>query len=156
MTTTSSSSTQRFLSLEELRLEHTTLLKRQRERVGLPGNIEDVRVFVSRAKATGAILETTADRSVAQTLIDYWSTILFRASTDVDDSSLVDFDPSLEPVLEDSQCPYENRGNFPASATNHFYGRQRLFKQCLNQLQSHSVCAIVGPSGSGRGALLRD
>jgi hypothetical protein len=76
--TTSGSNAERYLSIDALRRAHEHLLeslpKSERKATAAEREKSAKRIdeFISRAIATGAILDTLSDRREAQGLIDYW------------------------------------------------------------------------------------
>lgn len=69
-----------YASLEELKEEHSTLLRRRRD--GFDDNpsafLGEVETFRKRGCATGSILGDPAERYAAQSLLTYWSNVLYR------------------------------------------------------------------------------
>jgi WD40 repeat protein len=61
-----------FASLAELQAEHAALVNAVRKDKFAPANPERIRLFVHRGIATGAVLDVTADRAAAQSLINFW------------------------------------------------------------------------------------
>lgn len=67
-----------FSSLEDLRRENDRLLERQPDdesklsQQELDANAAEIQKFLARAVATGAVLDSPAERRMAQGLIDYW------------------------------------------------------------------------------------
>ena len=96
-----------FPSLSILKQAHLKLLaveQQSGERAATnPVLLDDVRDFMFRAGATGRILEDDKERGVAQTLLNYWATVLFRAGVPDDSvppTSLVELDESAERDLD--------------------------------------------------------
>lgn len=93
-----------FESLSELRSEHGRLLRaaaRTSPRTDAPGPplAEDVIRFLTRARATGAKLDSPADREAAQGVLDYWTATLFTLPNGVSAASNL---PSLMPGESDA------------------------------------------------------
>ena len=70
-----------FASLDELRATYRSLVRRY----GLvrddspPGEfLDDVEAFLARGRATGEVLDAPDDRWDAQSMLNYWATVLFR------------------------------------------------------------------------------
>src|SRR5271166_597309 len=97
-----------FASLEELKAEHSTLLRRRRG--GFEENasvfLGEVETFLRRGYATGSILGDEAERYSAQSLLSYWSNALYREGREVPEDTLAEFDPGQAPDLADAACPY--------------------------------------------------
>lgn len=85
----------RFPSLAFLRAAHSEMLKLHRERGNDPEVLAKIERLIDKGQATGALLENDDDRWAAQSLLDYWNSLLYRAGHEVSDVTLIDFDPSL-------------------------------------------------------------
>jgi WD40 repeat protein len=143
-----------FVSLTALRAAHGTLLRRHRE-AGLTDDLlDDVRRFVRCGRATGAVLETEADRTAAQTLLDYWDTTLYRSGHEADDATLAEFDYERAPELEDELCPYVGLDAFRELSHDKFFGRQRLIDEWIDRLRGQRLLVVLGLSGSGKSSLV--
>lgn len=95
----------RFESLAALRSTHLALIERQAE--GTPSGTtvidqQEVTDFLTRACATGAILDRSDDRQTAQRVIDYWKADLVaeyrKASVDPVPMRLAPFQPAAPEV----------------------------------------------------------
>src|SRR5258705_1078757 len=144
----------RYNSLTSLKEVHMDLLKRFKDTEGDEALIDEIEVFVRRASGTGAVLDNDNDRYGAQSLIDYWITILYRVKRTPPDATLVEFDQSLLPKLDDSLCPYRGLNPFQEADKDIFFGRQRLLELLLKKLQTTRLLFVVGPSGSGKSSLV--
>jgi len=142
-----------YPSLASLKEAHLQLVERYRteEKDRL---LEDVEAFLRRGAASGALLDSDLDRSSAQSLLDYWVTLLYRAQRIPPDAILAEFDPSLAPELLDSLCPYVGLNPFQESDKENFFGRQRLLENLLNGLKEKCLLVVIGPSGSGKSSLI--
>jgi tetratricopeptide (TPR) repeat protein len=142
-----------YNSLSSLREVHTKLLKRYKE-----GENEEVlteiETFVRRACATGTVLDNENDRDAAQSLLDYWMTVIYRARRNMADATLEEFDPSLAPKLDDSLCPYRGLNAFQEEDTDLFFGRRRLIEALIEKTKETRLMFVVGPSGSGKSSLV--
>jgi hypothetical protein len=71
-----------FPSLAVLKAAHMKLLEQDsleaKAEKSSPAFLADVRDFMLRASATGRILDDEKERGIAQTLINYWVTVLLR------------------------------------------------------------------------------
>jgi energy-coupling factor transporter ATP-binding protein EcfA2 len=149
-----------FPSGAALRAAHSELLKRHRELLTRHGDdggggfppqfFADVEEFISRGRATGALLDADEDRWGSQGLLDYWATILYRAGRTPPDATMADFDPEQAPELGDDACPYLGLYAFQEAHQKLFFGRQRLVEGMLEWLRHNRLLAVVGPSGSGK------
>jgi WD40 repeat protein len=150
--------TPRFPSLDAMRSVHGSMLKRKSEAAEDAGFQEQIVAFIHSAQATGAVLDSDRDRHSAQTLIDYWVTLLFRATRqDRPETVLDEFDPRLSAhELRDDQYPYGEPSLDDNNQGRLLLGTHRLVRQCIEQLEDRRLVAIVGPAGSGRSTLLRN
>lgn len=155
MTITPTAVQDAFPTIFDLRATHTALLAKQRHGATLGDLAGDVREFVRRAQITGAILDADEQRDAAQGLIDYWVTSLYRASVDVaDEATLVDFDPSLAPALDDSLCPYVGLSSFREEDSKRFFGRKHMVALAMERIRGLGFLAVAGPSGSGKSSIV--
>ena len=153
-----------FLSLGELREAHTSLLQRdleiletkETEGTGARNNefLDQVEEFINRGRATGKILDEIDKRQEAQSLLNYWITVLYRAERTPPDAVLELYDPLLEPDLDPFNCPYKGLDPFKEEDAQIFFGRQRLIQEVVAQLKEESLISIVGLSGSGKTSLV--
>src|SRR5262245_42432031 len=143
----------RFPSLESLRAAHGDLLRRAQSGHS-PELLDEIADFVQRGRATGALLDADGDRWSAQSLLDYWTTTLYRASREVPDGTLDEFDPSLAPTLPDARCPYLGLDAFQESRSDVFFGRQRVVEEWLGRLDEQRLLAVLGSSGSGKSSIV--
>ena len=141
-------------SLSSLRSAHSELLKRHRESGSTPELLKEVEEFIYRGRATGALLDTDEDRWASQSLLDYWSAILYRAGHEPPDATLAEFDSALAPELDDARCPYLGLEAFREEKSNLFYGRQRLLEKLVNHLKQNRLLAVIGSSGSGKSSVV--
>ncbi len=144
-----------FPSLVSLRAAHTELLKRHRETGETPETLAAVAAFLQRGQATGALLDDDGDRRAAQSLLNYWTALLYRTGQEPPEATLADFDPALAPELPDALCPYLGLDAFREDNSDVFFGRQRLIESLINHLKENRLLAVVGPSGSGKSSVVR-
>ncbi|WP_129626825.1 eIF2A-related protein [Candidatus Oscillochloris fontis] len=149
------STTEPFTSLTALRTAHVDLLKRHRANGETPELLTAVGEFLERSRSTGAILAEDEERWTAQSLIDYWTTSLYRAGNPTPNYVLVEFDPDQAPALPDSVCPYMGLDAFEKDHAPLFFGRHRVIADLVEKLREQRLVAIVGPSGSGKSSLVR-
>ncbi|HEX4707681.1 MAG TPA: hypothetical protein VH229_08105 [Candidatus Udaeobacter sp.] len=121
--------------------------------------LDEVRDFMLRASATGRILEDDKDRGVAQTVLNYWATVLFRAGVPDDTvppTSLADLDESVTRDLDESQCPYSGREPYSEETAHLFFGRDDVVAKWRRILEGNkSILVVLGASGSGKTSLVR-
>jgi WD domain, G-beta repeat len=91
----------RFPSLKALRIAHSEMLMLHRKWGNVPEMKAKIEQLINKGRATGALLDSEEDRWAAQSLLDYWNSLLYRAGSEPPDTTLVDFDPSLSPDLSD-------------------------------------------------------
>lgn len=89
------SESNRFSSLASLRTFHANLLKLHRESENESDVLTQIEQFIRKGKATGAILVGEEDRWSVQSLLDYWSSLLYRAGIKLPDVTLDKADSSL-------------------------------------------------------------
>ncbi len=145
----------RYQSLASLRAAHNAVLKLHREQRETPEVLAAIADFIRRGKATGALMDSEADRWESQSLLDYWSTMVYRAGHAPPDATLDEFDPDLAPEIPDALCPYVGLDAFRERNQNVFYGRERLVEDMVRQLRDHRLLSVVGASGSGKSSLVR-
>ncbi len=143
-----------FPSAAGLRAAHSSLLRRERVEGAQPEFIAEVSTFIRRGCTTGKILDDDADRRACQSILDYWTTVLYRADEVTLDSTLDEFDASLAPTLPEELCPYIGLEAFGEANRERFFGRRRLIGDLLEKLREHCFLAVVGPSGSGKSSLV--
>lgn len=106
---------ERFSSLASLRMFHVDLLKLQQESGNESSVLAKIEQFIRKGKATGKILVRKEDRWSAQSLLDYWSSLLYRAGLKPPDAALDNVDLSLvtEPsnTSPDTQITQSISGN---------------------------------------------
>ena len=143
-----------FLSLDSLRVAHRDLLRDYREHENESEIIPNIESLILKGRATGKLLDNEDDRWAAQSLLDYWSSLLYRAGYEPPDVTLLDFDPSLSPNLSDELCPYLGLDKFQSENQHLFFGRQHLIKKLLSHLETHRLLILVGSSGSGKSSVV--
>lgn len=147
--------TEPFPSLAALRAAHNELLKRVRDSANLNDYLGDVISFLQRGTAAGALIEAEDDRMTGQSLLDYWSAMLYRTGHEPPDTTLADFDTQTEPNLDDALCPYIGLDPFNQQQHALFFGRRRLVDELVEKLANQRLLALVGPSGSGKSSVVR-
>src|SRR5574341_1579194 len=152
---TTSDATIRFPSLDSLRAAHTELLKDFRADGGTTEMIAKVEDFIRRGRATGALLNTDADRWAAQSQLDYWATQIYRPDYEPPDATLDEFDPQLAPELADALCPYVGLDAFNELNQFVYFGREHLVGELIRKLKDVRFLAVLGSSGSGKSSVVR-
>jgi tetratricopeptide (TPR) repeat protein/energy-coupling factor transporter ATP-binding protein EcfA2 len=143
----------RFSSLGALRTAHNDLLGRRDN--GQPSGefLADVATFIDRAQPTGALLDDDDERWASQSILDYWTNLLYRAGGRPPEGTLADFDPAVAPRLNDSEVPYLGLNAFREENSEYFFGRRRLIEEMVEHLRENRLLAVLGPSGSGKSSL---
>jgi energy-coupling factor transporter ATP-binding protein EcfA2 len=141
-----------FRSFAEARLAHSTILKR-RNAATVPG--DEVEDFARRLQATGASLWEESERTLAQSMLDYWATVLNRDKGWSEPLLLAEFDSERAPELPDSDCPYVGLHPFGSENQHLFYGRDELVQSIIKRVEDERFVAIIGPSGSGKSSLIQ-
>jgi WD40 repeat protein len=144
-----------FPSLAALRAAHASLLRLCQQDGYTPPLLERAALLIGRGVSTGALLDDEADRDAAQSLLDYWSTMILRAGREVPDATLEEFDPSQAPELPDAARPYLGLNPFHERDEQMFFGRRRLVEWLVAKLAAQPMLALVGPSGSGKSSVIR-
>ena len=147
--------TLRFPSFTSLRQAHSDLLKLYREADNKDTLVPNIHALIEKGRETGALIDNDDDRLAAQSLLDYWVSVLLRSGHSIDDATLTEFDITLAPELDEANCPYLGLDAFLEKHANLFYGRQRLVAQLIESLTSNSFLAVIGPSGSGKSSVVR-
>lgn len=149
-----------FSSFLDLQTEHDRVLGQQDE-IDNFTDIEkltfwqEIQHFVARIEATGAMLDLSRDRRVAQSILNYWSSYLYRAGYPVSELRLAEFDPALAPELPDSPRPYAGLDAFGEDKHEFFFGREALVAEMLKRLENgERLVALVGASGSGKSSIV--
>lgn len=143
-----------FNTVFDLRIAHRDLLRQQKE-VGTAQPMKDVVAeFVTRARASGALLHANEDREFAQTIIDYWTATLYREKIEIPAATLEDYDPGQQPELPAAALPYVGLKPFDESTSHRFFGRERLVKTLLSTLEKERFAMVIGQSGTGKSSLV--
>ena len=89
-----------------MRAAHSKLLKQYSlDAVADKTNFIDTALdFLNRGQATGELLDLESDRDGAQTMLDYWSSRLYRIEQTVSEGPVAGFPPGNIP-LENSRGP---------------------------------------------------
>ena len=134
---------------------HNELLQRQSKGAEREDYLTAIQDFLKKAQATGAVLQHPDERYTAQSLLNYWTTVLYRADiTYSDELTLASYDPRINVEIEDEDCPYPGVRAFKEEEQKFFFGRQRTINYMLSRLREDRLLALVGPSGSGKTSLV--
>lgn len=144
-----------YRSLEALREAHSDLMQRFSRLSVEPEALVAVRNFLREGRQTGVILDSSSERRAAQSLLDYWSTQLYRVAGEEDEATLADFDPALAPELPDEPNPYRGLDAFLEKDAAFFFGREQLVTDLVQRLHNTRLLAVLGASGSGKSSVVR-
>jgi hypothetical protein len=159
----------RFPSLTAMRSEHLRLLGLARK--GAPGWRRQAESLLERGRTTGALLDASADRASAQSLLDYWTATLYtnpeedrrgsgfesvspKPSATVPPALLAEYDQSLAPNLPEERRPYPGLVAFGEGDRERFFGREEIVRLMLERLKSKRLLVVLGPSGCGKSSLV--
>ncbi|MCP4515556.1 MAG: ATP-binding protein, partial [Delftia sp.] len=108
--------------------------------------------FIRSGRASGEWLDEEDERWASQGLLDYWSTLMYRAGQEPPDSTLAEFAPGNAPQVD--ECPYLGLDAFGEAQQSFFFGRRRLIDEMVTELKGNRLLSVVGPSGSGKSSLV--
>ncbi|MEP6911223.1 MAG: hypothetical protein ABI923_00630 [bacterium] len=144
-----------FASFSLLMDTHSELLQEEPDVQEKSDYLTKVQEFFDRAQATGAVLENEDERHTAQSILNYWITVLYRANVGKpNNTTLAEYDLRLIVKMDDAQCPYPGVRPFREDENRLFFGRQRQINYMLGRIREDRLLAIVGPSGSGKTSLV--
>jgi len=154
---TADAESERFPSFNSMRTAHSQLIKQYSldAVTDSEGFIAPAMEFMRKAQATGALLDNDNERESAQTMLDYWSTRLYRLGKTGSEILLADFNADLAPELPDHLCPYRGLSAFNEDDAAVFFGRRKTVAELVELIQSAQLAAVVGPSGSGKSSMVR-
>jgi WD40 repeat protein/energy-coupling factor transporter ATP-binding protein EcfA2 len=142
-----------YPSLAALRLAHSKLLSSFDRNNPSPEVLHDIEEFLQAGRLTGWMLSDEERRNAAQSILDYWSAVLYRAKRPPPDSALIPFGPPVR--FADVECPYPGLAPFDAQARDFFLGRQAVIDECVARLKSSRLLVVTGPRGCGKSSLIR-
>jgi WD40 repeat protein len=135
---------------------HRGLLERVPSNASIPDEVlAELDAFIHWVHTRGVWIAGEADRRICQSVIDYWTAVLYRAGREPEDLLLLDFDPAKAPELADGACPYVGLDAFDQRQSDRFFGRRQLVETLLQQLAQSPVLGVIGPSGSGKSSVVR-
>ncbi|MEM7113329.1 MAG: hypothetical protein AAF614_12915 [Chloroflexota bacterium] len=94
MATPTANIPQPFTSLKELCTTHSQLKQRRYQLGIMPHLLTDASKFVERGRVTGALLADDEQRWYVQSMLDYWSNVLYRADWPEPEATLAPFKPT--------------------------------------------------------------
>jgi hypothetical protein len=146
--------TERLPSLAGLQALHKDLLQARRQDGDNDELFDHIEDLIRRGQPIGALLDSDEDRGTAQAILDYWSTILFKADRQPPDATLAEFDPALAPEIPDALCPYVGLDPFREAKRDVFFGRERMVTSLLERMRDDRLLVVVGPSGCGKSSIV--
>jgi hypothetical protein len=115
----------------------------------------EIEAFQERAKATGAILSSLEDRSEAQSIVNFWVTILYNAGATPQAVLLDPFDIDAARERAGDAPPYKGLEPFQVDDNARFFGRHEAVTAMLDRIKTSRLLAVVGLSGSGKSSAVR-
>ena len=147
-----------FATFGELQSQHIVLMREIRSSPGEGHEADLIDPFLQRAQATGTRIDDFSERDIAQSILDYWMTILINSRDRVGDLPsapvLAEFDLSQADDLADKPSPFKGLNAFRESDADWFFGREEAVKGILEIVAREPLVAVVGPSGSGKSSLV--
>ena len=111
-----------YCSFVTLMDAHNELLQRQSKGPDREDYLTTVQDFLKKAQATGAVLQNPEERYTAQSLLNYWTTVLYRADIAYsNEPTLAAFDPRITVEIEDQDCPYPGVRAFKEEEQKFFF-----------------------------------
>ncbi len=147
----------RFPSLQRLRAAHAALLKTVDDSDELTdAQLDQVLDFLDQGSRTGQILHDVDSRADAQSLLNYWTTVLTANGHRFRPVLLDSYDVREVAAEQAQRPPYPGLNAFEREDSFLFFGREPLIRQMVERLRSGTrLLAVVGLSGSGKSSLVR-
>ena len=142
-----------YPSLAALRLAHSKVLGGFDRNNPSPEILLEIEEFLRAGRLTGLMLSDEERRNAAQSILDYWSAVLYRAKRQPPDSALIPFGPPMRYL--DVECPYPGLAPFDAQLRDFFLGRQAVVDEFVAKLKATRVMVVTGPRGCGKSSLVR-
>jgi energy-coupling factor transporter ATP-binding protein EcfA2 len=151
-----------YKSLSAIRAAHTRLL-REYEKYDEPEEgeklpeefIQSVETFLWNASSSGALMDVEEDRTDAQALLNYWTTVLYNFGKAPRPATLHRFMEEIAARQIGERCPYPGLKAFNREDRVVFYGRRELVRQMTTWLAKENFVAVVGLSGSGKSSIVK-
>ena len=144
-----------FPSFASLKTAHSELLESEPENANDTKYFDSVEQFFNKARATGELLSDEEERRAAQSILNYWLTVLYRADRKPQYIILAQLKPDLRPNLKDAECPYPGPREFNEAESKYFFGRYSQIEYMLARFKLESILALLGPSGGGKTSLVQ-
>ena len=145
-----------FKSLDEMRAAYHRLVRRYgKTEVAEPRAelLGEIGTFVARGRLTGTLLDAPDDRWDAQSMLNYWATILYRHRPQREDEPLV---TNLAPFGSPRSARAGSRGApflAPPEPPDVFVGREDFLSDLKQQLTTPDNLALYGSLGTGMTAI---
>jgi hypothetical protein len=156
-TTTSNQIGESFASLSELKHEHVALLQVVRASPR-EAKADLINGFIKRAQATGNRLDELSERDAAQSILDYWTTVLIHLCNGAGDlpaaPTLAEYDLSQADDLAGRPSPFKGLSAFGETDADWFFGREDAIKLLIEVVTREPLTMVAGPSGSGKSSLV--
>ena len=146
-----------FATLAALREAHYALLRRHKQGSENEPTLTELVLFLRKAAAAGARLESQADRGAAQSVLDYWAAELIAwAGEEVppDVPDLVPFDTIQLPDLSNKPSPFKGLNAFAEIDAPRFFGREEAAQSLFALVREKPLVVVSGRSGSGKSSLV--
>ena len=146
-----------FATLAALREAHYALLRRHKQGSEKEPTLTELVLFLRKAAAAGARLESQADRGAAQSVLDYWAAELIAwAGEEVppDVPDLVPFDTIQLPDLSNKPSPFKGLNAFAEIDAPRFFGREEAAQSLFALVREKPLVVVSGRSGSGKSSLV--
>lgn len=140
-----------FESLEEMRAAYNGLVRGYGEmRGGEPPAdfLRRLNQFIARGRETGTLLDDPRDRLDAQSMLNFWATILYRYRQTPEDepavTTLLAFGSSRPDGAAASSAPF-----LAPPESGEYVGRAGFLADLKQQLGTRTAIALYGPLGAG-------
>ncbi|MEA3208052.1 MAG: hypothetical protein QOE70_1109 [Chthoniobacter sp.] len=143
-----------FRNIDELNAAHDALTEKLSELDDARALADEMLDFMHRAEAAGRLLYQDSERTAAQSLLNYWSAILYRAGVTPPSGDLQEFDVEAGEELAEADFPYSRLGRVTGTDMEQLKGWTRLTRECLTTLRKNHLLMVLGGSGSGRSSLV--
>lgn len=149
---------QPYPSLAALRTAETNLLTQLEEvdESKPPAEfLAAVELFRQRGAATGRLISVPEERAEAQSILNFWLTVLYRAQNKPGAVVLMPFDHDAARARTADAIPYRGLEPFQIEDSARFFGRRRALTALLDKLRTGRLVAVTGLSGSGKSSVVR-
>jgi tetratricopeptide (TPR) repeat protein len=141
-----------FESLEEMREAYNDLARRYVKNLDgepLARFLEEANSFISRGRETGTLLENPDERWDAQSMLNFWATVLYRYRPNPEDEPL-DTTLSLFGKPESAQPGANNIPFLAPPEPSNYVGRECFLSDLKQRLLAGRNIALYGVPGTGK------